>query len=156
MTGTTLMTGFPNDGIEKAKVQYRVTELGDLGTETEEVGGYEGFDMSVRSTSDQRESIHFFWRWAEVVSRSSNCPSGNHCRACGTFPRDHSLELAVKDWANDEKVEAMDNDRRRESTTKPKLRAERRERVQLRAVLTIKMNGGCVLVRLVKRDERGL
>ena len=43
------MTGFPNDDIERVKVQHRVTEPGDLGTEAEEVGGYEVFDMSART-----------------------------------------------------------------------------------------------------------
>ncbi|KAF4963973.1 hypothetical protein FSARC_8064 [Fusarium sarcochroum] len=132
----------------------RVTEPEDLETETEEFGGYEGPDTSAQLFRPERGSyIPFSDGPRSCLGR--RIAQVEIIAALAVLFRDYSLELAVNDWANDEAVEGMDHERRREVYAKAQ--ATCRKKIEgATSVLTLKINGDYVPVRLVKRGRESI
>jgi hypothetical protein len=62
------------------------------------------------------------------------------------------LELAVDEWANDEEIERMNKDERRDIYSKAQS-ASRAKILGATSLLTLKMNDDYVPVRMVKRGQ---
>jgi hypothetical protein len=66
--------------------------------------------------------------------------------------RDYSIELAVDEWASDEKIERMDEEGRRDVYAKAQS-VSRAKILGATSLLTLKMNDDYVPVRMVKRGK---
>ena len=65
----------------------------------------------------------------------------------------YSVELAVDEWASDEEVEKMDMAQRRVVWEKARNQARQQMGKGMRSRITIRIENGCVPVRVVKRGE---
>ena len=65
----------------------------------------------------------------------------------------YSVELAVDEWASDEEVDRMDMAQRRVVWEKARSRARQQMGKGMRSRITIRIEKGCVPVRVVKRGE---
>ena len=121
------------------------------GEDVEDYGGYKGRDTSAQLFKPERGSYIPF----SVGPRSClgrRIAQVEVIAALAVLFREYSIELAVDDWASDEEVERMD---RQQLTDLYKKAQSRKQEVvrEARSLLTLKLRGQVVPVRLVKRGE---
>ncbi|KAM6528335.1 hypothetical protein FALCPG4_009322 [Fusarium falciforme] len=119
--------------------------------EAEDFGGYGGSDISSQLFRPERGAyIPFSDGPRSCLGR--RIAQVEIIAALAVIFRDHSIELAVDEWASDEQVESMDREQRREVYAKAQT-TSRNKLLGATSVLTLKMNDDHVPVRLVRRGQ---
>ncbi|KAL3608107.1 hypothetical protein FPOAC2_03100 [Fusarium poae] len=120
-------------------------------SENEDFGGYKGPDTSSQLFRPERGSyIPFSDGPRSCLGR--RIAQVEIIAALAVLFRDYSLELGVDEWANDEEVEGMNKDERRNVYAKAQS-TSRAKILGATSVLTLKMNDDYVPVRMVKRGK---
>lgn len=141
----------PERWYRKDMVSSKTTETAEMGLEEEDFGGYEGPDTSAQLFRPERGAyIPFSDGPRSCLGR--RIAQVEIIAALAVLFRDYSLELAVDEWASDEEVEGMAREKRVElyKTAQDESRAKIG---RAGSVLTLKLEGEHIPVRLVKRGE---
>jgi cytochrome P450 len=118
----------------------------------EDLGGYRGSDTSASLFRPERGAFIPFSDGARACL-GRRFAQVEILAALAVVFREHSLELAVDQWATDAEVEAMDRDQRAALYARAQDEC-RKTLLKTRSVITLKLQGGNhVPVRLVKRGE---
>jgi cytochrome P450 len=127
------------------------TESEVISPENDDFGGYKGPDTSSQLFRPERGSyIPFSDGPRSCLGR--RIAQVEIIAALAVICRDYSLELAVDEWANDEEIERMNKDERRDIYAKAQS-ASRAKILGATSLLTLKMNDDYVPVRMVKRGQ---
>ncbi|UZP35738.1 hypothetical protein NXS19_003554 [Fusarium pseudograminearum] len=127
------------------------TESDIASSENEDFGGYKGPDTSSQLFRPERGAyIPFSDGPRSCLGR--RIAQVEIIAALAVLFRDYSLELGVDEWANDEDIERMNKEGRREVYAKAQS-ASRAKILGATSLLTLKMNGDYVPVRMVKRGQ---
>ncbi|KAM0233702.1 hypothetical protein ACHAPO_006990 [Fusarium lateritium] len=127
------------------------TELDATTSENEDFGGYKGPDTSSQLFRPERGSyIPFSDGPRSCLGR--RIAQVEIIAALAVLFRDYSLELGVDKWANDEEVERMNKEERRDVYAIAQS-ASRAKILGATSLLTLKMNDDYVPVRMVKRGK---
>ncbi|KAI1778133.1 cytochrome P450 [Hypoxylon cercidicola] len=122
------------------------------GADTEDLGGYAGSDTSAQLYRPPRGAFIPFSDGARACL-GRRMAIVELVSALAVLLQKYSIELAVDEWASDEKVEGMNKDEK----TRIYRMAQQKSRATVKgatSMITLKLHGGgCVPVRMVRRGE---
>lgn len=126
-------------------------ESEDNAHDNDDFGGFKGPDTSSQLFRPERGSyIPFSDGPRSCLGR--RIAQVEIIAAVAVIFRDYSIELAVDEWASDEKIEGMDEEGRRDVYAKAQS-VSRAKILGATSLLTLKMNDDYVPVRMVKRGK---